>query len=425
MKPQVTTLPNGARIIHDPNPGLQTMGIVAGIHVGCRYEEKSLNGISHLLEHLLFKGSEKYRNAKALSKPLDEKGGYLNAYTGQELTTIQGRVAADYGEIAADVVMNLLGRALLRTADIEREKPVVCDEIRMYAADDHDRIEEFSARQLYGAHPLSRPICGSVKGVMAMTPAAIRKFYQTHYTPQSIAVTLSGRYPESVVRIVEEALLGMTPSPRPVYSTMAPPAPVAGSTVFKPSITPRAFIRLAFRGPGPRSHMDCAAYVMANALGGCSSARLFSTLREKHSLCYHVGAQHEADSDHTVSSVGMELEPKNLGKAIELLGQELRKIAHKGITEAELASVKSYLRGALAVHRDSALHSAERYTTALLLDDRVESHEELLARYDAVSTQDVRAVAETYVTNAQTTILAPVKYEQVARAATAKHLDNL
>lgn len=429
MKPTVTTLPNGSRIIQDPNPGMNTVGIVAGIHIGSRFEDKPKNGISHLLEHLLFKGSAKYKDSKAVSKALDDKGGFHNAYTSQEMTTVQARIASEYETVAADLVMDVISTSRLRPGDIAKEKPVVCDEIRMYDADDRDRLNETSTKLIYGTDPVAWPICGTVKTVMAMTPTEIRKFYDAHYVPGRIAVSLSGKYTDKTVQLVEKALLDLngptSDEARPVRPRTRLPVYGAASAV-KPSITPRVFLRITFVGPSPTNRRDSAAFeVLALTLGGYSSARLFDTLRVKHSLCYYVGANYEVTSDASSLIVSMELEPKNIQKSIELLGQELRRMARSGPKPEEIASAKSAIRGHIALLRDSVLGTAERNVSSLLLDGRVEPADEALARYEAVSTEDIRTVIQNHLLFPQTVILAPVKYEASTTRLVAKHIETL
>ncbi len=427
MNPNVVTLSNGARIIHAPNPGLKTFGIVAGINVGSRRETKAVNGISHLLEHLLFKGSSLYKTAKDIARALDDKGGYHNAFTSEETTGIQARIASEYEVTAASVVMDVLGNALLRPKDIEREKPVVCDEIRMYDADDRDRTHVLNMKLLYGDDPLGWPIAGTTKKVSAMTPAVIKSFYRKHYVPESIVVALSGKYTEKASQIVENSLLALSSQPKEMSTPrgLIEP-PLFSGTIVSTSITPRAYIRISFAGPDPAARREATAFkLMSLALGGYSSARLFDVLREKNSLCYYVGAGYDKFSDATSVYIGMELEPKNLSKSLDLLGKELTKLTRRGITGVELESAKSCIRGSTAMLRDSALDTAEHHVLDLLLRGEVESVPSMLSRYNDITLAEVQDVAAKYMVCAQTTILAPEKHHSAIRRDAEKHIETV
>jgi predicted Zn-dependent peptidase len=428
MKIKIETLRNGAVIIHARNPSMKTVAVVATVHVGSRHETEATNGISHLLEHMLFKGTGKYANATTISREIDTKGGMHNAFTNHETTSIQVRVASEYQAIGTDVAMELLCTPRLRAADLDRERPVVCDEIQMYDVDDRDQVEVGVEALLYGTNPLGRPIAGRKENVQGVDAKTLRSHYKQHYIGGHVAVALAGNYTETTAETVRKCLNATfkVPTKASGRRVETPPPPKHAQTLVQKAVQPRAFIRIGFAGPSPKNDKETAAFTLLGyVLGGYSSARLFSILREKHSLCYSVWSGAIEYADVSAMHVGMELEAENLSKALPLLGAELAKIAQRGVTATELAAVKSYMRGVVSLALENNLHVAKHLANDYLLYGRVETPEKALARYEAVTLREINKVARTYLQRAQTVINAPTEYMAAAGRLVGKYLETL
>lgn len=391
-----TTLPSGLRIISEHQAGVRSAAIGVWVGVGSRDESPTLHGCSHFLEHLLFKGTGE-RSALDISIALDAVGGEFNAFTAKEYTCFHARVLDEDLPLAVDVLGDMITASTLHPEDVEAERDVILDEIAMHDDDPDDVVHNLFAEQAWGDSPLGRPIAGTHDSIQALTRAQIKRFHQRHYTPPNVVIAAAGNVDHTaLVRQVKKAF-GRNDW---LAGTADPVTPRRGS---RKKVTPgvrtttRPFeqvnVVLGMEGIVRDDPRRFALGVLNTALGGGTSSRLFQEVREHRGLAYSVFsfASHHADSGLVGVSVGCL--PSKLDEVLAVVREELAKVAASGITAEELARGKGQLRGGLVLGLEDSASRMSRLGKAELVHDELLSIDEVMDRIDAVTLEDVRAVA--------------------------------
>jgi len=386
----IETLGNGITFVVLRNPALQTMVAMVGVKVGSRYEAKEMQGASHFIEHMMFKGTKKYPSSKALSEIIDARGGEHNAYTDKELTNFYVRMAKSCGDVAVDLVHDMIANSLFRTSDVEKERPVIQEEISGYDNNPDHNAWELSERVAYKGSGLEHPIAGSVESV-TFPANSLRKFFRKHYVPSRMAVVLSGAVDDKLVATAQEKFSSIPMEEVDTGYDMA--SMPKGGLDFKVGNTDK--IHFVIRLPGTAYGAPYARMtdILSVVLGGYMSARLFQSLRDKHGLCYGVFAFPHHYSDTGSLLIGTSLDRKNFPKALEVLVKELWKISKKGVTEKELQTVKDHIRGVKSMDMDRPMGLAADAILQLFMSRTYETPEEDMAKYQEVTLNDVNVQA--------------------------------
>jgi predicted Zn-dependent peptidase len=391
-----TVLPSGLRIISEQQAGVRSAAIGVWVGVGSRDESPALHGCSHFLEHLLFKGTAE-RSALDISVALDAVGGEFNAFTAKEYTCFHARVLDEDLPLAVDVLGDMITASTLHAEDVEAERDVILDEIAMHDDDPDDVVHNLFAAQAWGDTPLGRPIAGTVDSIQALTRAQIHRFYRRHYQPPNVVVAAAGNVDHAaLVRQVRRAfarndwLSGEAAPQRPRRGRHKKVAPgqVAATRPFE-----QVNVVLGMEGLVRDDERRFALGVLNTALGGGTSSRLFQEVRERRGLAYSVFsfASHHADSGLVGVSVGCL--PNKLDDVLAVVREELAKVATHGITAEELARGKGQLRGGLVLGLEDSASRMSRIGKADLVHDELLSLDEVIARIDAVTLEEVREVA--------------------------------
>jgi predicted Zn-dependent peptidase len=391
-----TVLPGGLRVISEQVAGARSASIGVWVDVGSRDETPALHGCSHFLEHLLFKGTAE-RSALDISVALDAVGGEFNAFTAKEYTCFHARVLDEDLPLAIDVLGDMITASTITAEDVEAERDVILDEIAMHDDDPDDVVHNLFAAQAWGDTPLGRPIAGTEDSIVRLTRAQIHRFYRRHYRPANVVVAAAGNVDHAhVVRLVRAAFgrhgwLDVEESPVPPRhgSRKRVAAGVIEAT------RPFEQVNLVLGMEGLRRDDDrrFALGVLNTALGGGTSSRLFQEVREHRGLAYSVFsfASHHADSGLVGVSVGCL--PNRLDEVLAVVREELAKVARDGITADELARGKGQLRGGLVLGLEDTASRMSRIGKAELVHDELLSIDEVMARIDGVTVEDVRAIA--------------------------------
>ncbi|MDF1602739.1 pitrilysin family protein [Nocardioides sp. YIM 152315] len=391
-----TTLPSGLRIITEQQAGVRSAAIGVWVGIGSRDESPALHGCSHFLEHLLFKGTAE-RSALDISVALDAVGGEFNAFTAKEYTCFHARVLDEDLPLAVDVLGDMITSSTLAPADVEAERDVILDEVAMHDDDPDDVVHNLFAAQAWGDSPLGRPIAGSEESIAALTRAQIRRFYKRHYRPANIVVAAAGNVDHaSLVRQVRAAFgrngwLDVEESP--VAARHGSRKRVAPGLI--EATRPFEQVNLVLGMEGLRRDDDrrFALGVLNTALGGGTSSRLFQEVREHRGLAYSVFSfsSHHADSGLVGVSVGCL--PNRLDDVLAVVREELAKVARDGITAEELARGKGQLRGGLVLGLEDSASRMSRIGKAELVHDELLSIDEVMARIDGVTLDEVHEIA--------------------------------
>jgi len=399
-----TVLPGGLRVITESLPAVRSasFGIWAG--VGSRDEDVSHAGATHYLEHLLFKGTAR-RSALDISAAIDAVGGELNAFTAKEYTCYYARVLDADLPLAIDVLADMVTGSLLEPSEVEAERSVILEEIAMTDDDPSDTVHEAFGWQLFGDTPLGRPILGTVDSINAITREQIAEHYLARYSPENLVVAAAGRLDhDEVVGLTAECFA-------PALQTKAAPVPprlagpngpgevVAGTGVRLVSRPiEQANLVLGCTGLARTDERRFALGVLNAALGGGMSSRLFQEIREKRGLAYSVYSFTSQHAEVGVWGIYAGCAPAKADEVLAICADEIAKVCDSGLTKEELDRGKGQLRGSIVLGLEDPASRMTRIGKSELVYPNLEAVDEILASIDAVTLDDVRAVAGAILT---------------------------
>jgi predicted Zn-dependent peptidase len=380
-------------------PGALSVATGVWVGVGSRDEPAQLSGVSHFLEHLLFKGTRK-RSALDISASIEAVGGETNAFTSKEYTCYYARVLDADTPLAIDVMCDLVADSVLGADDVETERGVILEEIAMHDDEPGDEVHDLIAEAIYGAGtPLGRLVSGTVDTITPMSREQIESFYRGRYVPSNMVVSAAGNLDhDALVARVAAAFdaVGLAPAdavPAP-HRPPAPAAPVqAPRALVRNKDTEQAHIVLGCPGFGRIDDRRFALGVLNNSLGGGMSSRLFQEIREKRGLAYSVYSYTSQFADSGLFAVYAGCAPSRVEEILALVRAEFAAVAAHGLTDAEVVRGKGMMKGSLVLGLEDTGSRMSRLGKGELLYDDMLSVDDLLARVDAVTVEDVRAIA--------------------------------
>jgi predicted Zn-dependent peptidase len=393
---QRSVLPNGLRVVTQHMPAARSVSVGLFVGVGSRHEDEAHAGLSHLLEHLVFKGTAGHPDPGDLSEAIEGCGGSVNASTDRELTVYTAKVPAVVAGRALEVVSELVLRPLLRHRDLVAEKPVIVDEIRMYVDSPGDHVFSMFDELLFGRHPLGREIAGTPGSVRRATHAAVLEHWGDWYRPEHLVLAVAGKVEhEAVLRQVGEWFdVEAAPTRVPAAARLQAPTPVD-----------TAEVRVAFRRlsqgnlciglPGvSRSDPDRWALDLLGAvLGDGMSSRLFLELRERRSLTYDISTFGATYADCGVFGVHAGFDPEQAEEVVSAVVEQLDRVVQQPISEAELERARAYTRGRLELRMEETGSVASWLGSGESLLPRILTVDEVIERLEAISADEVLAVA--------------------------------
>jgi predicted Zn-dependent peptidase len=390
------TLTNGVRVLVAEMPETRSVSMAIYVGVGSRVETKADAGTSHFLEHMVFKGTAKRPTAADISQEIESRGGVVNASTDKEVTVFWSRVPARHYLVALDVVADMIRAPMLRPNDVESERRVIVEELRMYRDQPQDRVHTLIDELLYPRHPLGWEVAGREEVVLAMTPEALRDFMSRGYAPSRTVVALAGPLSaDEAIAAVDEALGGLAPrTPRtsvPAPRSGRPRAKLLGKRAEQTNLC------VGWRAV-QTDHPDKYAIDMLNAvLGEGMSSRLFLELREKRGLAYDVhsyGANY-VDAGHVVVYAGFA--PQNAAEVLAAMMREIARMRDELVPDAELERVRDFAKGRLELRLEDTRGVSAWLAGQELFLGRVRSVDEVCAIIDGVSASDIQRVARQYL----------------------------
>jgi predicted Zn-dependent peptidase len=387
-----TVLPNGLTVITEYVPSVRSAAIGLWTEVGSRDETKETAGISHFIEHLVFKGTKK-RDYIEISKSLERVGGYLNAFTSKENTCFYARVLDEYTDVAVDVLTDLVFNPTFPQKELEKEKDVVIEEIK--SADDtpDDVIFEDFDKFTYERHPFALPIAGSEKTVRSFTRKKVLEHLHAYYTPDKMILAAAGNLThQALVKLAEKYV----PKSRPKSAQKREQYAVNTYKAFKKEIAkPISQAHVVTGFPFERRDENFYAVLLLNMiLGGGMSSRLNLQLREKYGLAYSVFSNFNSGDEVNLFSVYIATDSNKVQKSLALIREEIDKIAGKLVPEKELELNKAQLKGGIIMSQENMSARMNHLARDLYYFGRFRSDTEVLDAINAVSPKDIRAVAE-------------------------------
>jgi predicted Zn-dependent peptidase len=383
-------LPSGLSLVTERMDDVRSVCIGFWVGTGSRDEGEGEAGASHFLEHLLFKGTET-RSSADIAEAVDEVGGDFNAFTTKEYTSFYIRLLAEHMALGLDILSDIMWRPALRPPDLDAERLVILDEILMHADEPADQAAEESSAALFPDHPLGREVLGSQVSVSVMTATRIREFFEHHYRPANMVVAVAGDVDHDVVAAgLEERYAGGV-------GGRSPQREAPGDTVEPLRVTRRgteqAHLVLAARSVSRSDPRRYALAVLNHVLGGGLSSRLFQEIRERRGLAYSVWSERAAYGDVGSVSVGVGTAPEHVAEVLDIITAELARLGAEGITERELVVAKGNLRAETLLACEDSGARMSRIGAGLLLHGEVLTVDEVMARVEALTLDDVAAVA--------------------------------
>ncbi len=411
---QFYTLSNGLRIGAENIPHVKSVTAGFFIRAGGMTEQKCENGISHFVEHMLFKGTTK-RNACQLVQAIDRTGGVLNAFTSDEYTCFYVKTLDRQLETAIDVLCDMLFQSKLTPEDIELEKRVIGEEISLYEDSPEELAGDILSEQSWGDCPAGRPILGTAERVRSFTREDLVSYMGRFYHPENMVFAISGSFDLSQVIELLEKRMGMFGSWKPAF----PDSPLIfhAGVSYKEKDAEQTQLALGFEGIS-RKDEDLYPLLAVNTLfGGGMSSRLFQNIREQRGLAYSIGSYPLCYNESGMLAVSAGISPENTEETVELILQEMKTFREKGISAEELSACKEQLAGGYLLGLESTSSRMSHLGKGLLLEGMVRTQEEVLGLIDRVSKEDVVRVIDRVFT--------PDRFSLAAAGAISQWIKNL
>ena len=383
---EIAELANGVKVLTEKIPHVHSASIGVWVDVGSRDENDHQAGVTHFIEHLMFKGTQR-RSAKDIAEELDAVGGQLNAFTTKEYTCYYARVLDEHLPLAVDLLGDMLFHSRFDEVDIDRERNVILEEIKMYEDAPDELVHDIFAGTIWHSHPLGRPVIGGEQSVRNLSRADLRTFYKQFYTPGNIVVAAAGNFEhEQLLDMLNKTFGQLTGNKKERRFVVPQP----NKQVFCRTKDTEQ-VHLCLGTPGlPMDHEKIYVFQLINTiLGGGLSSRLFQEIREQRGLVYSVFSYHSSYHDSGLFCVYAGLSRENVREALELIVKEIRDIQKQGVSPAELQRVKDQLKGNLLLSLESVSTRMSRLGKSQLYLGKITPPEEIVRRIMAVTNDDI------------------------------------
>jgi predicted Zn-dependent peptidase len=389
----LTTLDSGARVITEPLPAVRSAAIGLWIGTGSRDEDNAHAGVTHFLEHLLFKGSRTY-SAQDIAEIFDTFGGELNAATARDYTVVYARVLDEHVGTAIDVMTDMVFAPTLAELDAERE--VVLEEIAMIEDTPQELIHDLFTEAVFGEHPLGRPVLGSADVIGNVTRRSVAAYHRARYTAGNVVVAAAGSIEhEQLVELVESMRQKLREPPARKVAARAPFVAPPGPTLrFQRKPTEQYHVCLGAPGISRSDKRRFAASILDAVLGGSASSRLFQEIREKRGLAYSVYTFSSQYADTGQIGVYVGTREENLGACLEIVAEQIEAVAAGDVAEEEVARAKENLKGRIMLSMELTSNRMSRLGKSLITDSELLSLDRILAEIEAVDATGLAELAK-------------------------------
>jgi len=390
----IKTLDNGLRVITEPLPDFHSVAVGIWVKTGSTCEEPKENGISHFIEHMMFKGTQK-RSAKQIAVDMDKIGGQLNAFTSKECTCYHARVVPEKLDVAVDVLADLFCDPLIDEQELEKEKGVVLEEIAMV----NDNVEELAHEKIseiyFEGSTLSQPILGPAENISAFKRSDLVGYIDNHYYPANVVVAVAGKYDEARLDDVLNQYIGnYSRGTRKEVSDCSTPFVPKPSTLYVEKDVEQTHLCLAFPGCTFADDDRFALAVLNNVLGGGMSSRLFQSIREEKGLAYSVYSYPSSYSYAGMYTLYAGTTAANADTVVQLMKQEIDKLKTEHISEADFRQGIDQLKGNYVLSMEGVNSKMSAIGKSLILLDEVYDENKTIAKIDAVSIDRVNAMID-------------------------------
>lgn len=400
------TCSNGLRIVLEEISNVRSVTIGVWVKTGSRNEQEQNNGISHFIEHMFFKGT-KTRSAREIAESFDSIGGQVNAFTSKEYTCYYAKVLDTHAKKALDILSDMFFNSTFDKTEMDREKKVVLEEIKMYEDTPDDIVHDLLAQATYGNHPLGYPILGTEETLKSFTPESIRSYMDQQYVPENVVVSVAGNVDESFFKDVEDRFGDYTsqhspdPFTKPAFKTGA---------IRRKKDTEQAHLCLGYDGLPIGDDRVFSLVVLNNVLGGSMSSRLFQEVREQRGLAYSIFSYHSSHADSGLLTIYGGTGKDQLGVLQETIDTTVNEFIRDGLTNKELENSKEQLKGSIMLGLESTNSRMSRNGKNELMLGRHRTLDEMVAQIDSVTHDSVDHVLKAVFTgNQSSSIISPIE----------------
>lgn len=392
---KASRLKNGLTVLEIPQKETETITVLILCRVGSRYEGRKINGASHFIEHLMFKGTKKRPTALAISKELDKIGAEYNAFTVKDRTGYYIKANHENQELALDLLSDILFNSLFPKPEIQRERGVIIEEIHMYEDNPlmycEDLIEELTFNK---KHSLGQLIIGPKANISAISRSEIIDYKNKFYCPDNMVLAIAGKINNKTKQLIKKYFNNNSANRKKTDYQKFLPYQKMPQVLLHYKDTKQIQLGLSFVGLG-LGHQDLPALNLLSIIfGGNMSSRLFINIREKKGLCYFIKACLSTYQDTGIFYIQSGLDKSRLEEAIAAILNELWKVIDRGVTEEELKNAKTFLKGKISLDLEDSSAQADWYANQKLLIDQLKTPGEKLRQYQKVSCQDIKRIAK-------------------------------
>ncbi len=386
-----SVLPNGIRVVSETIPYVKSVTLGIWVGTGSRSEQEHNHGVSHFIEHLMFKGTAS-RSAKDIAETVDAVGGQLNAFTAKEHTCYYMKVLDTHFELAIDILSDMLLSSKFDKDDINREREVVLEEVNMYEDSPDELVHDIHLNKIWRDHPLGRNILGTVDAINRFDRSLVLEYYQNYYTPDNIVIAAAGNLTHAALVELADRYFGSLKGTKQKEKS-EPPMLIPSRTVYNKD-TEQVHLCLGTISVPQHAPEIYAIHVLNNILGGGISSRLFQTIREERGLAYSVYSYQTNYSDTGLFTVYAGTRPGNAKQVSELILQNIAQLKNNGITEQDLCKTKDQLKGSLLLGLESSSSRMSRLGKMEITLGKFVTLDEVVAKIDRVSLNDLRMMTE-------------------------------
>jgi predicted Zn-dependent peptidase len=412
---QRTVLPNGVRVVTEAMPHVRSVSVGIWVATGSRRELPEENGICHFIEHMLFKGTTT-RSAEEIARSVDSIGGNLDAFTSKELVSFNAKVLDEHLPLAFDVLSDLALHPVFRAEDVEKEKGVILEELKIDADNPEYLVHEIFSANFWKGHAIGKPILGTKDTVLRFDRERVVGYYRQHYVPANFTVTAAGSLThDRIVDLVRERFEDM--SPRPAAGQDVTPVTHARIAVRNKKALEQVHLYLGVPSY-PLSHADrFSCYILNTLLGGGMSSRLFQNIRERLGLAYSVFSELNPYSDTGYLAVYAGTSVESARKVVACILEEFTRLKQELVGEDELRRAKDYMKGSLMLSLESTSSRMANLARQEMYFNRFFSLDELLENIEHISADDVQRIARSFFDSSQIalTVLGNLNGFRVAR----------
>lgn len=408
---QLTNFDNGLKVITAPLAETKAVTILFLFGVGSRYEDEKLNGISHFLEHMFFKGTEKRPTTLDISRELDSVGAGYNAFTGEEYTGYFVRVPSEHFSMGLNVLTDMMFNSKFDAAELEREKGVIIEEINMYNDDPRAKVELISRELVWPDQPLGRNIAGEKDIIRNMTREEMVNYKKTHYTPENMVIAIAGGKDKTDwLDAIKEKFGKFSSGQKNQFTAVQEAQTVPKLNIFHKE-TDQAHFILGFRSMSRLDPRRPMMKVLTNLMGQMMSSRLFIEVRVRRGLCYYVSADQSDFQDAGFWGVSAGVDINRIEEAITVILAEIEKLKTDLVTDEELHRAQENLKGHLYLGLEESMAVANFLAEQQLFWDKIKDPDQVVREYAEVTKQDIQDLAQEFFVakNLNLAIVGPFK----------------